>query len=41
MPGLGSASLSEKRAGASGGLRIKYVGEAATVFRLRKSEAVQ
>ena len=35
------ASVAEKRAGASGGLHLKYVGEAAAVFRLRGSGVVQ
>src|SRR5580700_3710279 len=41
VPGAGPASLAEKRAGTSSGLHLKYVGEAATVFRLRGRGAVQ
>jgi transposase len=41
VPGVGSASTAEKRAGASGGLHLKHVNEAGAVFRSWGSGAVQ
>jgi hypothetical protein len=38
---LARPRIAEKRAGTSGGVHLKYVGEAAAVFRLWGSGAVQ
>jgi len=41
VPGARKAGLAEERAGASGSLHLKYVGEAAAMFRLPGSGVVQ
>src|SRR5207244_3029623 len=41
VPGVGQRGAAEKRSGTSGGIHIKYVGEAAAVFRLCGSGTVQ